>query len=207
MEKRKNGSLAKFGILSLFSYDLGEGMPAGDPSVEMRFVSDESVFRGESINNGYLFKERFEKGDTCCCAMVRGKVVSYCWMSTDNAFIGEISKKLILKNDDIYIFDGFTKPEYRRSGFFTHILRFMLRYARERGYQRALVFALSSNKSSVAAIKKTGFDRFQRVYFINVYHRIVCRFGKARKGQMSIEKQLENMETTRRIGPGTPMQC
>lgn len=202
LRNRKSGLLAGFGILTLFSFDLREETPVvwKDTSAEMRFISDESVFRGESINNGHLFKERLQKGDMCCCVIVRGKAVSYCWMAQDSAYIGEISKKIILKNDEIYLFDGFTKPEYRGKGFFTKTLSFILCYGREKGYQRALIFALSSNKSSIAAIKKTGFDKFQRVCFIDIGNRIICRSGKARKDQVGIEKQLENMETTRRKG-------
>lgn len=197
--KKRRGDMVKFEVLSLFSFNLLEEIPdvKEDVSAEIRFVSDESLFAKESLTNkNHLFRDRLKRGDICCCAISSGEIVSYCWIASDKACVGEIGRKIVLKNGEIYLYDAFTKPEFRGNGLFSRILAVTLRYGREKGYQKAFVFALSSNKSSAAAIEKTGFNRFQNIYFLDIYRKVVCKFGKTRNGEPSMEDRFEDVKGT-----------
>ena|GEM_PF-6139928 len=196
IKKKKNKGPDGFGILTLFSFDLRKKTPSIRESLaaEIRFVSDESFFASEnSIDNDSLFKDRLKNGDICCCAIFEGEIVSYCWIALHRACVGEIGKTIILNNKEIYLYDAFTKPAYRGNGLFPKILSVILSYGRVKGYQRALIFALSSNISSIAAIKKTDFRDFQNVYFLDISGNILCRFGNAKNGEKGIEKQFEKL--------------
>ncbi len=191
--KKRMENTVKSGILTLFSFNLREKIQNVEAglSAEIRFISGESASAKENLMKKNInFKERLGKGDIYCCAIFREEVVSYCWMTSNSAPIGEIGKSIILKNREMYLYDAFTEPEFRGNGLFPRILTAILRRGRQEGYQKAFIFALSSNKSSIMAIRRTGFNSFQSVYFLDIDSTILCRFGKPRNGESSIEGQV-----------------
>lgn len=195
--KEKELSWIDYGILLLFSFNLKEEIPEvrEDISAEIHFITHESFDTKEILMNGRnqhidIFEDRLRKGDICCAAFFREEIVSYCWVASNEAYIGEIGKKIRLKNNEIYLYDAFTKPELRGNNLFPKILTAILCYGRQKEYQTALTFVLSSNNPSVTAIKKAGFDRFQRVYFVDIYSKTFCRFGKVKDVELAMEERL-----------------
>jgi len=193
----KEWSWVRFGTLSLFSFNIREEIPDvwENISVGIQFISDQSSWEAEQlVNEGHLnvdiLADRLKKGDICCCASFQGETVSYCWIAASRAHIGEIGKEMRLKENEIYLYDAYTKPEFRGNNLCPKILTSILNYGRLRGYQRVLIFALSSNSSSITAIKKAGFDRFQSVYFLDIYCKTLCRFGEVKPGALSIEERF-----------------
>ena len=143
-----------------------------------------------STLNTEVSKNRFRKGDFCCVSIYNNEIVSYCWIAIQRAYIGEIDKNIHMKSNEIYMYDAFTKPEFRGNNLFPSILTTILDFGRQKGYQKGLIFTLSSNNSSITAIKKAGFNRFQSVYFLDVNTKTRCRYGKTRNGETSIEDRL-----------------
>ncbi|MFH1626167.1 MAG: GNAT family N-acetyltransferase [Pseudomonadota bacterium] len=195
--KEKERNRVGFGSLLLFSLNLRDQIRGAKENVpvEIQFISDGSSHAKENLMNGgnlnaEIFEGRLRKGDSCCTASFTGEIISYCWVATDAAYVGEIDMKIRLKSGELYLYDAFTKPEHRGNGLFPRILTAILRYGRENGYQRALIFTLSSNNSSITAIKKVGFEPFQSAYFLDIYGKTFCRFGRARNGESDIEEQF-----------------
>ena len=195
--KDKEHNKITFGTLLLFSFNLHETIPdIGEGiSTEMQFITDESFFTAKktidrSTLNTEVSKNRFRKGDFCCVSIYNNEIVSYCWIAIQRAYIGEIDKNIHMKSNEIYMYDAFTKPEFRGNNLFPSILTTILDFGRQKGYQKGLIFTLSSNNSSITAIKKAGFNRFQSVYFLDVNTKTRCRYGKTRNGETSIEDRL-----------------
>ncbi|HCX89016.1 MAG: hypothetical protein COW04_12120 [Deltaproteobacteria bacterium CG12_big_fil_rev_8_21_14_0_65_43_10] len=195
--KEKESDWINYGILLLFSFNLRKEIPyvRENISAEIHFITDESSDTKEILMNGCnqnsdIFEDRLRKGDICCAACFREEIASYCWVASSEAYIGEIGKKIRLKNNEIYLYDAFTKPELRGNNLFPKILTAILCYGRQEGYQTVLTFVLSSNNPSVTAIKKSGFDRFQSVYFVDIYSKTFCRFSKAKDVELAIGERL-----------------
>ncbi|MEW6615319.1 MAG: hypothetical protein AB1401_07630 [Thermodesulfobacteriota bacterium] len=195
--KEKEWDWVNYGTLLLFSFNLRKEIPyvRENISPEIHFITDESSDTKETLINGCnqhsdIFEDRLKKGDICCAACFREEIVSYCWVASSEAYIGEIGRKIRLKNNEIYLYDAFTKPELRGSNLFPKILTAILYYGRQKGYQTVLTFVLSSNNSSVTAIKKAGFDRFQSIYFVDIYSKTFCRFSKVRDIELAVEERL-----------------
>jgi GNAT superfamily N-acetyltransferase len=186
-----------FGNLVLFSFNLKKKMPdvkEGIPT-EIEFISDMSFLKTEdSTTRGHInfdiFKYRFNCGDICCVAKFEGKIVSYCWISLNGGYIEEIDRNINLKNNEIYLYDAFTESEFRGKSIFPCILTAILKYGRQKGYHKSLIFALSSNHPSLRAIKKAGFGRFQSVYFVSIYNKTFCKIGGVKNGESCIKERF-----------------
>ena len=129
-----------------------------------------------------MLRSRFLRGNVCSCLLHsegdriatgndRCKVVSYCWIAFGEEWIGEIEMKVKPGPQEAYLYDAFTLPQYRRRNFFSTLLSNSLEYLESRGYSRALIFALSSNRPSIKAIEKSGFKCFQSVLFFKLFGR------------------------------------
>ncbi|MFH2012724.1 MAG: GNAT family N-acetyltransferase [Pseudomonadota bacterium] len=195
--KEKEWNWINYGTLLLFSFNLRKEIPyvKDNTSAEIKFITDKSFDTKGILINTYnkhsnIFEDRLRKGDICCAAFFRNEIVSYCWVALREAYIGEIGKKIRLKNNELYLYDAFTKPGLRGNNLFPKILEAILSYGREKGCQTILTFVLSSNNSSVKAIKKVGFGRFQSVYFVDVCNKILCRFSKVKDVELTIEGRL-----------------
>lgn len=190
-------SWVKFGSLSLFSFNDANEIPVAKENIPIRILllSDKSFTETPLLEKyNYLYNDvfvgRLENGDICCCAIYNDEIVSYCWVAKHKAYIGEIGKEISLKEKEIYLYDAFTQPEFRGNNLFPKILTSILNYGKLKGYQKALIFALSSNNSSVVAIKKAGFEIFQSVHFLYIYGKTFCKFGEVKNGELGIEERF-----------------
>ena len=201
LQKERESNRVTSGTLLLFSFNLREPIwnVSETISTDIDFISDQSFFLTHHPGDGSnidveIFKNRFGQGDICCVSILEGEIIAYCWIASKRAYIGEIDRSMQLRDGEIYLYDAFTNPEFRGRNLFPGILTRILHYARQRGYHRGLIFTLSSNSSSIKAIKKAGFHKFQSVSFENISEKTLCTFSMVRKGDVSIEERLFTAE-------------
>ena len=145
-------------------------------------IAREATPELSSVMDEETLKSRFLRGNVCSCLLHSsgepvesdtggGRIVSYCWIAFNEEWIGEIEMKVRPRREEAYLYDAFTLPQYRCRNLFSALLSNSLEYLRSRGYSRALIFALSSNKPSIRAIEKSGFKCFQSVLFFKLLGR------------------------------------
>lgn len=194
---KEEGNRLTLGNLVLFSFNLMNRIPdvtEGIPT-DIEFISDMSLFNTGGLTkkddtDSDIFRDRFHCGDICCAAKFDGKIASYCWISTKGGHIEEIDRNITLKNNEIYLYDAFTEPEFRGKSIFPRILTVILRYGKQKGYHKSLIFVLSSNHPSLRAIKKAGFASFQSVYFLSIYNKTFCKVGGVKNGEPCIKERF-----------------
>lgn len=156
--------------LNLYSFRMSDPIPCLSteedvvPSFLREPTSELSEVIGEEISHS-----RFLHGNICSCLLHQKKVVSYCWIAFDEVWIGEIEMLIKPKDEEAYLFDAFTLPEYRKRNLFSVVLSNTLSYLKSKGYHRVLIFALHSNRASIKATEKASFRHFQSVIFLKIF--------------------------------------
>ena len=108
-----------------------------------------------------LERERF-----CAVALRDEQPVAYGWFTPK--VDPRVERTYVpLSRDEIFIFDLFTRPAFRRQGIQSALLRHILELGQEKGYKRALSLIAVNNTPSLNLHEKLGF-------------RTICRFTKIR---------------------------
>lgn len=179
--------------LYLYALSLEEEIPQVNPREEVEFVfmvSRESAAQLRDLSrvmNERMALRRLERGDVACVAYWRGKIVAYCWAAFQWAEIGEIDRKLLLREGECYLYDAYTLEGFRGKGLYPDILSCILRYVRKKGLHRALIFALKSNRPSHQGIRRGGFRLFQVVTYVRWFGFSLCCYGRLRGGEEGIQ--------------------
>jgi ribosomal protein S18 acetylase RimI-like enzyme len=126
-----------------------------------------------SLYPGNVLKQRFARGEECFVAYASDMVVAYGWTSYREVEIGEINKLMHVKPDEVYLYDFYTRPEYRGNNLYPAVLSHILRFLAEGGFRLALIFVLIENLTSRRGVTKAGFRQFQIVSCITLFG---CRF-------------------------------
>lgn len=113
-------------------------------------------------------ERRFREGQACAVAHDGSEVVAYCWLATTPVRVAEIGHLVVPGGEDVYLYDAFTVEAWRGRGLFTALLAELLAFARARGRQRALIFALARNRASCRAIERAGFEVFRTAWRVRL---------------------------------------
>jgi hypothetical protein len=111
-------------------------------------VEDVGLFEDQA-----LFLDRLNQGHRCFMGIEEktGKLTNYRWANTTAAFIPELSRYLILKPGEVYIYDLNTLPEFRRRGIDAFTRHYAYGYLRDIGYKRGLAYIHGDNQPSLKA--------------------------------------------------------
>ena len=110
---------------------------------------------------------RLARGEQCWTAQHHDKIMAYCWATHKPVEIGELRRIINPRDDEVYLYDAFTFPEYRGQNLYPALLHRILDHSRQQGLRRALIFVLSENTASIRGVQKAGFGEFQRVTYRN----------------------------------------
>jgi ribosomal protein S18 acetylase RimI-like enzyme len=129
------------------------------------------------------YNELQERQRCCVLALKANQLVAFGWYTAE--VDPAIDRTYVpLARDEIFIFDLYTVPTFRRQGIQTVLLQQMLERARKRGYKRALSLVRVDNLPSTNLHEKLGFhiiSRFTKVRVLGLvrfYYRPNI-FGKA----------------------------
>lgn len=102
-------------------------------------------------------RRRIERGNVCYAAWHRGRIVHAAWAATGRARVSYLDRDLLLGEDDVYMFDSFTLPAYRRKALTATREALLLARFAERGYRRAVGVVAVENDAGRGWSRSLGY--------------------------------------------------
>jgi GNAT superfamily N-acetyltransferase len=178
-------ALFEIGSLYLYEFNLSNEIPnithRDDITIRLHTqssykfdASEDYQLQPPQIFHGRNYEHRYERGDLAFLAIENGATVGYCWITSLGAVVAELQRELILRGNDVYIYDAYTIPSRRGRNIFPTILTHISRYSRRNGYERCLIFARKSNLSSRNGIKKAGYNHFYSIAYLRLFGITAC---------------------------------
>jgi SAM-dependent methyltransferase len=98
---------------------------------------------------------RFSRGDRCLAIRAAdGTILHTRWLTAHPTHIPEINRYLVPQSGQLYMFDGYTRAEARRSGLDSAMRLFIFRLARDEGIRQVLSYVHSENQAGLKAAQK-----------------------------------------------------
>jgi len=121
-----------------------------------------------------IAEERFKIGHICIVSDMHGDIVHLKWIAFNEAYAGELERKLRIDPDSAYIYDTYTVPEYRGLGIAPKVMEKAFSYLYERGIRKVYVCIRHNNFPSLRAAQKEGFRKigsitYTRIFMLRLY--------------------------------------
>lgn len=170
-----------FNQLSLLAIDLEhkiseEKKPSRQISPRMEAVIHE-VDKGSIVELTRLagltkteILDRFAAQGRCFAVSIGGEMAAYGWVAQDFECIGELERGFTIPAGDVYIWDCFTLPKYRRRRLFTALLGSVADQLVQEGFRRVWIGSLTSQKHSLRGMRKAGFQPVLTNTYIRLYN-------------------------------------
>jgi len=133
-----------------------------------------------------ICQTRFSRKEMVWLALHGSSIAAYCWLAFQDTEVGEIDRIIRPREDEVYIYDAFTRPDYRNNNLYSFLLTEICRFARERDFSRALIFTLHNNIPSQQGIQKAGFKRFQVIKYTRLLGISRYWYGELETGQRGV---------------------
>lgn len=111
-------------------------------------------------------RRRLAAGDKCFVARRDGSIVSALWVATAHARCDYLSRGIPLADDEAYMYDVFTAPEWRGKGVFPALTSEMHRFYQKSGKRRSICFTVPENKP--AMIANTGYRKIGIIGYVGI---------------------------------------
>ena len=95
----------------------GEASPNDGPALQSAM----------NLPNPEPIRHRFRTGRRCFSLRVADRIVAYGWATRGLESVGELEREFSLTDDEVYIWDCGTLPDWRGQGCYTALLNQMLR--------------------------------------------------------------------------------
>ncbi len=150
----------RMGSICFFERDLSAPMPPLAPleGIELREGSPSDIGLLECLVDAERQKnqalKRFNAGHLWYVSIEKatGRLMSYRWASMTSAFIPEINRTVLLKPGEVYLYDLYTLPEFRRRGIEGVSRQFIYdQLYRRHGAPRLVVYIRPDNYASLQA--------------------------------------------------------
>jgi ribosomal protein S18 acetylase RimI-like enzyme len=172
----------------LYARWLNEGMPPGPAIDDLEFreagLDDLHFFETVQTHSDVLWYQLLlERERSCIMALKNNQLVAHGWFTSQLDPVVERTY-VPLAADEIFVYDLYTRPAFRRQGIQSGLLQHILELAGKRGCKRALSLVEVDNDPSVNLHEKLGFQvisRFTKVRILGLV-RFYFRpnpFGKA----------------------------
>jgi GNAT superfamily N-acetyltransferase len=111
---------------------------------------------------------RFDAGHCCFVARYQGRIVSTSWAATEQAWMHYLSCEVPIAPGDVYIYDSFTRADFRSYGISQAVGVEMLRHFHRAGYRRAVRAISPENRANLHAVAKTGYLPYGVMGYVKV---------------------------------------
>lgn len=130
-----------------------------------------------------LFSQRIVSDcQRCYIAIVNGQVAAFAWVTSSPCLVSEIKFYLDVGARNLYVYDCFVDPEYRRQGYYRALLTKILADFRIRNSEdcsrTVYIAAEPVNVASIRTIEGVGFEPFANVKYLH-FGQISRWFGVA----------------------------
>lgn len=125
--------------------------------------------------------ERFDKGDQCFVALAENNDVAHSrWVSTNDTTIPELRMKTRPRQKQAYMYDGYSKPEYRGRGIDGAIRNFIFQTLKSQGIENVYSYVRSDNPVGIRAARRWQ-TQLGRVWYLQVHEEAPFVFGIRQK--------------------------
>jgi len=104
-------------------------------------------------------RQRLRQGHLCFVARHEGRLVAADWASTESTYSRDLHRTFALQPGDVYTYEIYTLPEFRRQRIATVIKVEILRHFRAAGCCRFLNLISPDNRASLHTNEKLGYRR------------------------------------------------
>jgi Acetyltransferase (GNAT) family len=110
--------------------------------------------------------QRFDKGDQCFIALAPTNEVAHSrWVSTKDTYIPELRMNTRPGPKQAYMYDGYSKPEYRGRGIDGAIRKFIFQTLKSQGIENVYSYVRSDNPVGIRAADRWQ-SRLGRVWYL-----------------------------------------
>lgn len=182
--KKLTRSVLDFGSLYFFECDLQKPLPPvrPNPAVVIReaFLADLDLL--DKMDDAHRHKqvaiERLDRGDRWFVVLdsATGELANFRWLSHSGAWIPEIERYLHLKPGEVYFYDLFTRPKYRRMGIDALARHTLYSLLADSGMTRVYAYVHGCNYPMLQASRRV-LSKIARVWYIRLRRRdplILC---------------------------------
>lgn len=127
-------------------------------------IDEYNTFRREADPDSA--RRRLAAGDKCFVARHGGSIVSALWAATGRAQCDYLSRGIPIGDDEAYMYDAFTAPQWRGQGLFPALTSEMHRYYRTAGKRRSICFTGPENIPAMTA--NTGYRRIGIIGYVGI---------------------------------------
>jgi len=136
--------------------------------VEIKLASVHDFKRSPLLKDEAL--KRLSEGDLSFIAVWNGMIAGYLWASFKRkVYVQEFEREMNFKIGEVYLYDVFALPDFRRKGLFKKLLEETLHYFKSRNVKKANAYTLTSNKASQKAFRALGFRTVRLVKFVKIF--------------------------------------
>ena len=159
--QRLSSPLVECGSVMFLMRGLDQDLPEPEipPPLTLREASpsDLPLLLGacDPSRSSEMLLARFRRGDFCFVAMdADGMVVHSCWATTGPGRIPELAMEVLPAPREVYLYDGYTRPDVRHRGIFALAFHFMLTSLRAAGFNRVCCYVRSDNLLSLRVVQR-----------------------------------------------------
>ncbi len=102
-------------------------------------------------------EERLAQGRICMAAWYQGKIVHAAWAGENRVHIPYLHSDILLEPQAFYIYDSYTRPEYRRSKLVMARSSTMHAHFAQRGFTRGYGAIAFMNKVGLSTVAPGGY--------------------------------------------------
>lgn len=99
---------------------------------------------------------RVARGDRCFACWHDNKIVDVGWIATGRVYLPFLRSDLLLEKGDVYNYDSYTLPDYRRHGLYMARNAFIAKQNRKEGYTRSVALVAVENRTPHLALLMAG---------------------------------------------------
>lgn len=109
-------------------------------------------------------RERLGRGHRCYASWYQGQIIDVTWVAVGRAYFQYLRRDMLLKPQDVYVYDSFTSPAFRGQGLYQAKVAYVMRRCKEQGYSRNVAVYAVENRAVRKMLTRMG------VRYVGTYH-------------------------------------
>ena len=162
------------GYLAFFERDLANysGACAKISSIRLTLLTqpDAALLAFSRPHDSRVVKramERFDKGDQCFVAFSSNNEVAHSrWVSTNDTYVPELQMNTRPRAKQAYMYDGYSKPDYRGRGIDGAVRNFIFETLKSQGIENVYSYVRSDNPVGIRAARRWQ-TQLGRVWYLH----------------------------------------
>ena len=144
--------------------------PVDEPGLEFGFLGPDRISEYEALRPGHSGRaqERLTEGHRCFAARVEGDLASVRWVAVGGAHVEYLDLRLALAPGEVFSYDAFTAPGYRRRGISTATQNRLAEVLHAEGHRRVIRAVLPENRAGFRDALTVGFRPNGRIGYVRL---------------------------------------